>query len=126
MSFIYPRRLTIFRWQSDLTPSNPGIQPYQEPQTINPSTEIWQTPPVFTNISCSIQEYRSGTRPVDNLPGSSYVTPTSKIFIPRNQLSLGQVVVRDFLMDDLGIQYQVVNPYWNSLGYRLYTIYLQL
>ena len=125
MSFVYPRQLSIFRWATDLTPSSPGIQPYQEPQTVD-AAAIWQTTPVFTGIKCSIQEYRSGTRPVDNLPGSSLVTPTVKIFIPRQQLSLGQVVVRDFLVDDLGIQYQVIDNYWNSLGYRLYTVYLQL
>lgn len=126
MTFIYPRQISIFRWTSDLNPSHPGLQTYQEPQTVLPDTAVWQTTPVFTGIKCSIQEYRSGTRPIDNLPGSSYVTPTSKIFIPRSQLSLGQVIVRDYITDDLGIQYQVVNPYWNSLGYRLYVIYLQL
>lgn len=126
MSFVYPRQISVFRWTTDLTPSSPGFQSYQEPQTSSHNTEIWQTTPVFTGIKCSIQEYRSGTRPIDNLPGSSLVTPTVKIFIPRQQLSLGQVVVRDYLLDDLGIQYQVIDPYWNSLGYRLYTVYLQL
>lgn len=126
MSFVYPRTLSIFRWSTNLTPSSPGLQVYQEPQTAAANTEIWQTAPIFSGISCSIQEYRSGTRPIDNLPGSSLVTPTVKIFIPRQLLSLGQIVVRDFLMDDLGIQYQVIDPYWNSLGYRLYTVYLQL
>lgn len=125
MSWVYPRTLSIFRWETDLVPSSPGLQIYQEPQTVD-ATAIWQTTPVFTGIKCSIQEYRSGTRPIDNLPGSSLVTPTVKIFIPRQQISRGQVVVRDFLTDDLGIQYQVIDPYWTGFGYRLYTVYLQL
>ena len=87
---------------------------------------MWQTAPIFSGVKCSIQEYRSGTRPVDNLPGSSLVTPTTKIFIPKSQLQLGQVKIRDYLMDDLGIQYTVIDNYWNILGYRLYCFYLQL
>jgi hypothetical protein len=127
MASIYPRKISLYRWTQNLAAGNGfGAQPYQEPQTTSGNVAVWQTTPIFTGISCSIQEYRSGTRPVDNMPGSSLVTPTTKIFVPKNQLKIGQVNMRDYLMDDLGIQYIVIDNYWNLLGYRLYCVYLQL
>ena len=125
---IYPRTISLYRWTQNITTGSGGFgsQPYQEPQTTSGNVAVWQTAPIFSGVKCSIQEYRSGTRPVDNLPGSSLVTPTTKIFIPKSQLQLGQVKIRDYLMDDLGIQYTVIDNYWNILGYRLYCFYLQL
>lgn len=126
MSFIYPRTINIYRWTQNLASNGFGAQPYQEPQTASGNVAVWQTEPVLTSINCSIQEYRAGTRSIENMPGSSLVTPTTKIFIPKNQLTIGQVNMRDYVMDDLGIQYIVIDNYWNSLGYRLYCVYLQL
>ena len=125
MSFIYPRTINIYR-QTGFPRGTAGLgaQPYQEPQTVN-AASVWSTRPVASNITCSIQEYRSGQRPVENLPGSTLVTPTSKIFVPLRSLARGAVSVRDYIMDDLGLKYEVINPYWNSLGYRIYCVYLE-
>src|SRR5208282_6774746 len=119
MSFIYPRLLSVYR-----LPGFPagvagfGAQPYQEPQTAR-SGSVWATSPTLSGIPCSIQEYRSGQRPVEDLPGSTLVTPTHKIYIPLLVLPKGSIKVRDYLQDELGVKYEVINPYWNSLGYRL-------
>ena len=125
MSFIYPRLLSIYR-----LPGFPagvagyGAQPYQEPQTAR-NASVWASLPIFSGIPCSIQEYRSGQRPVEDLPGSTLVTPTNKIYIPLHGLAKGAVKVRDYVLDDLGVKYEVINPYWNSLGYRLYSVFLE-
>jgi len=125
MSFIYPRTISVFRNpQFAAGTANLGLQVYQEPQTVN-GASVWKSTPMFTGVACSIQEYRSGQRPVENLPGSALVTPTWKIFIPFNALAKGSMLVRDFILDDLGIKYQVIDPYWNSLGYRAYCVFLE-
>lgn len=125
MSFIYPRRISIFR-QSEPVSAQAGFgtQPYQEPQT-SASASIWSTTPLFSGIACSIQEYRAAQRPIDNLPGSEAITPSHKIFIPKRSLALGDVKLRDLILDDTGTKYTVMDPYWNSLGFRLYAMLLE-
>ena len=123
--FVYPRLLSIYRLPGlPNAPAGFGAQPYQEPQTAF-AASVWASAPIYSSIPCSIQEYRSGQRPVDDLPGSTLVTPTNKIYIPVRTLPLGAIKVRDYLMDDLGIRYHVINPYWNSMGYRLYCVFLE-
>ncbi len=123
--FVYPRTLAVYRLPGFAGgAAGLGQQPYQEPQTAG-AAAVWASTPVYTSVQCSIQEYRSGQRPEDNLPGSMPVTPTSKIYIPRQALPNGSIQFRDYLLDDIGIKYSVINPYWNSLGYRLYTVFLQ-
>lgn len=126
MSFVYPRTLSVYRLPAFASGSaGLGAQQYQEPQTSGAGS-IWSTSPLATNVKCSIQEYRSGQRPVENLPGSTLVTLTCKIYIPLRVLPKGFVLTRDYLLDDLGMKYEVINPYWNSLGWRLYTVFLEL
>lgn len=124
--FIYNRVLSIYRVPraSTTSPAAFGAQGYQEPQTVK-NASVWASVPVASGVRCSIQEYRSGQRPADDLPGSTMVTPTVKIFVPASAMFKGGVLVRDFLMDELGARYHVINPYWNSLGYRLYCVFLE-
>ena len=125
MTFVYPRTVSVYRLPP--MPSGSagyGNQGYQEPQTAS-GASVWSSTPVFTGLKCSIQEYRSGQRPVENLPGSTLVTPTNKIFFPFSALARGAIKVRDYILDDLGIKYECINPYWNSLGYRIYCVFLE-
>lgn len=124
--FLYPRAISIFRLPiaSGSAVAGFGAQPYAEPQTVA-NASLWASRPMLQAVPCSIQEYRSGQRPTDDLPGSTMVTPTTKIFIPARALQRGAVKVRDYVIDDLGIKYHVINPYWNSLGFRLYCVFLE-
>jgi hypothetical protein len=125
VSFVYPRTISVYRLpRLPTSPAGFGAQGYQEPQTAA-SASVWATRPILSGIRCSIQEYRSGQRPADDLPGSTLVTPTNKIFIPVLTLPKGAIKVRDYLLDDIGVRYHVINPYWNSLGYRLYCVFLE-
>jgi hypothetical protein len=125
MSFVYPRTISVYRYPRFAAGTGGlGLQAYQEPQTVN-GVSIWTTTPIYTGLVCSIQEYRSGQRPVEDLPGSTLVTPTWKIYIPAQRLPKGSIFVRDFVIDDLGIKYHVIDPYWNSLGYRAYCVLLE-
>lgn len=125
MSFIYPRFLSVYRKTGfPAGVAGFGSQSYQEPQTVK-NASVWASAPIFSGVPCSIQEYRSGQRPVEDLPGSTLVTPTNKIFVPLRALAKGSIKVRDYLLDDIGTKYEVINPYWNSLGYRLYSVFLE-
>lgn len=117
---VYLRTISIYR-QAANAPSLGAAGPlgYQEAQTVSGSA-IWATTPVFTCIGCSIQERERGQRPDTALPGSTVSVPTTRIFIPSAKMAKGGVLVRDFVLDDLGVKYHVINPYWNGLGYRLY------
>lgn len=123
---MYPRTISIYRLP--LAPAGSagfGAQPYQEPQTAS-GASVWASAPIFSGIQCSIQEYRSGQHGPEPLPGDTPVIPTTKIFVPAKFLALGTVQYRDYILDDIGLKYAVINPYWNSLGYRLYSFYLEM
>lgn len=45
--------------------------------------------------------------------------PTWNIFTPLGAIAKGIVKKGDMITDDLGVQYVVEAPYWNSLGYRI-------
>ncbi|HYA07491.1 MAG TPA: hypothetical protein VEF90_16520 [Xanthobacteraceae bacterium] len=125
MNFVYPRRVSVYRLPGfESGNAGYGAQDYQEAQTASAGS-IWSSTPVYTGLQCSIQEYRSGQRPIDDLPGSTTVTPTVKLYIPRMVLAKGSLMFRDYLLDDLGVKYHVINPYWNSLGYRAYCVFLE-
>lgn len=123
--FIYARSISVYRLPlSGASTTGFGAQEYTEPQTAG-NVSVWASRPILRGIPCSIQEYRSGQRPVDDLPGSTMVTPTTKIYIPRTAVQKGGINVRDYILDELGAKYHVINPYWNSLGYRLYCVFLE-
>lgn len=113
MSFIYPRKVAFRR---------PGAQ-----HGIGAVGYGGQTPDAEDEIVCSIpasiQARREGTNNPVGLPGDAK-TPTWYVFIPKRALALGAVENRDVMIDDLGHRYQVIQPYWDSLGYRLTVITL--
>jgi hypothetical protein len=53
------------------------------------------------------------------LPADTVGKPTWYIFIPLYALPMGAVRSDDTVVDDAGLRYQVVGPYWDSLGHKL-------
>lgn len=126
MSFLYPRTISIFRGAA--APSGSaglGEQPYQEAGALI-DTSVFSTTPIFTGIPASIQQKAQGKGTTENLPGDAKTTAPYRIFIPRRSLALGTVKSRDFITDDIGRRYHVIDPYWNSLGYNLLCMILEM
>lgn len=108
MSFIYPRTISVGR--QPITTGG-GVQPYSGMQ---PPQEV----PVATGLPASIQLNRERGKTEANLPADGTKT-LWRVFIPRSSATNGLIESRDIVTDDLGVRYQVLGPYWNSLGYNL-------
>lgn len=109
MSWIYPRRVAITRPQVELPL---GAGPYS-------AEALTKEIPVAANIPASIQLKGGSRRPDPMLPADTSSKTLWRVFIPAPALADGTVQTRDILTDDLGQRYQVIGPYWNSLGYNL-------
>jgi hypothetical protein len=108
MSFLYPRTVAITR-QSPVTGG--GAQPYSGMQPTQETS-------VASGLVASIQLSKERGKNEANLPADAGKT-LWKVFIPLSAAALGLIQVRDIVTDDLGARYQVVGPYWNSLGHNL-------
>jgi len=107
MNFIYPRTITITRPKVQ---SGVGAVAYGG---VIQAQEL----PIAQGISASIQLSKQGKSGAVGLPADGKTTWWKILF----QGPLGLVQDRDIITDDLGVRYQVVAPYWNSLGYNLLT-----
>lgn len=92
-------------------PTGVGTLPYGGLQTANET-------PIASGLPASIQMNKIRGRPEAGLPGDGDKS-TWRIFIPASAAALGLILVRDVITDDLGQRYQVVAPYWASLGHTL-------
>jgi hypothetical protein len=115
MSFIYPRTVAISRPNTTTTA---GVQPFQD------GTPAQETS-VATGLPASIQVDHDGGKPLANVALDARASGTWRIFIPQGAASIAGVgtpeTIRDtdIITDDAGVRYQVVHPYWNSLGWQL-------
>ncbi|ADE12140.1 hypothetical protein [Sideroxydans lithotrophicus] len=107
MSFLYPRAVMVTR---PTQPTGVGAVAYGGEQQ---STE---TPVVATPVPANIQLAKERGKPDANLPADAGKT-LWKVFIPLQAVALGTILMRDVITDDLGQRYQVIGPYWNSLGH---------
>ncbi|MBV9528249.1 hypothetical protein [Sphingomonas sp.] len=108
MSFLYPRVVAFNR---------PATQPGVGAQGYGGHTQATETL-LFAGIPASIQERREGTNSTVGLPGDAQ-RPTWYVFIPKTALALGSIKDRDIMIDDVGLRYMVVAPYFDNFGYRL-------
>ncbi|CAJ0698810.1 hypothetical protein [Ralstonia holmesii] len=109
MSFIYPRTIKITRQAPVTAVGAVQYSAVQASQEVN----------VATGISASIQLDKTGRKPDANLPADIAGRTFWRVLIPLGQAALGLIQLEDVITDDLGVRYQVVGPYWNSLGYNL-------
>lgn len=111
MSFLYPRMISITR---PTHPQGVGAIGYgaQQPR---------EEQPVAEKIAASIQLKGSGKENDNRLPGDAKKTEWKIMFRAQRDL----VQTRDVITDDLGIRYQVLAPYWNSLGYNCLCLRLE-
>lgn len=108
MSFLYPRTCTLARPSAQ---TGEGALPY------GGESQAGETH-VATGIPCNIELRREGQRNTTGLPGDG-TRPTYDCRIPRSALAKGVVKDLDIVIDDEGLRYQVVGPFWSSLGYAL-------
>lgn len=114
-SFLYPRKIAIHRPAGQ---PGSGRLPYGGQVAANETV-------VITDIPASIQERKEAGNNPTRLPSDTKV-PTHWIFVPRGKLANGTVKTGDIVIDDLGIRYQVASPYWDSLGYRMSALTLEV
>lgn len=112
---IYARTITIKR-------PNPlagvGAQGYSSLQSTNETVR-------FTGIPASIQRQRRIGHSDSGVPSATDSKGGYGIYVPDYALVLGDVTERDVVIDDLGKRYQVMNAYWNILGYKLVCVLLE-
>lgn len=117
MSFLYPRVVSITRPVGSQVVGKAGYQGSSQ------SNEQ----PVARGIPASIQASSTGRiSSAQTVPSAAPGPIHWKIFIPLNALAKGTVRDRDIITDDEGDRYQVEANYWNSLGYRLSAIRLEI
>lgn len=109
MSFLYPRTISVTR-QTPVTAV--GAVQYSAVQES-------QETGIATGLPASIQLDRSGRRPDPNLPADIVGRTLWRVLIPLASAAKGLIQANDVITDDLNVRYQVVGPYWNSLGYNL-------
>jgi hypothetical protein len=115
VSFLYPRTIQVRR---------PAAQAGVGFQTTYSGLARDQETVVASGVKASIQARREGQHGAVGLPADA-TKPTWYVFIPKRALANGAVRDRDIIEDDLGLRYQVIAPYWDSLGYRLSTELLE-
>lgn len=108
MSFIYPRQIAVTR---QVPVTGGGVQSYSGMQPAEEAN-------IASGLPASIQLAKERGRPEANLPSDGGRT-LWKVLMPLSAIPLGTVHSRDILTDDLGVRYQVIGPYWNSLGYNM-------
>lgn len=115
MSFLYPRLVTVNR---------PGAQTSVGFQADYAGDQaVTETVIVAEPVPASIQARREGTKDQVGLPDDT-TAPYWYVFIPVYALAKGVILKGDIVIDELGLRYQVVTPYWDSLGYRASTLLL--
>lgn len=109
--FIYPRTISVSR------PIDPANLSYSE-LNYSPVTGL-------SNLIASIQYGSISGVPNTQLPGDASNETYWDIYIPFAQglqsgvIANGLILLRDKIIDDQSLQYEVVAPYWDSLGYKL-------
>lgn len=109
MSFIYPRIISVVR-------PVVGNDMQYEQLVYEPVTDL-------NNLIASIQfKGITGTYNT-SLPADASNETYWAIFVPffppNTIIADGLIQLRDVIIDDLTKRYEVVAPYWNSLGYNL-------
>ena len=110
MSFLYPRVISISRPASDVAV---GYQPNYS--GLDPANET----PIASDLPASIQLKKERGKPDPDLPSDAAAKSFWTVLIPRGSAALGLIQTNDVITDDLGVRYQVIGAYWNSLGYAL-------
>jgi hypothetical protein len=110
VSFLYPRTIQIQR-----VPTSTDINNHDYEGRVPPFTVV------ASNVQCSIQQTSYTNKPAMGLPQDAASDTIYRIYIPLKGLAKGTIKLRDIVVDDLGVRYEVLTPYWDSLGYNILT-----
>lgn len=108
MGFLYPRTIDVKR---------PGAQTGEGQLGYGGATQAAETT-IATGLPANLELRREGQRNTTGLPGTG-TRPNYDVRIPRKACAKGTIKKLDIIVDDEGDRYQVLSPYWNSLGYAL-------
>jgi len=102
-----------------------GSQPYQEPQTAS-GASIYDEAPVISGIPCSLQESTQRRNSIEQLPGDTQSSAVRMGYFAPSSFPKGSLLARDYVVDDLGTKYQVIDPHWDVMGYRAALLILEM
>lgn len=111
LAFIYPRIVSV--WRPTI-----GADMQQEALNYDPVSGL-------SNLMASIQLTGITGRPNTDLPADASNETYYDILIRFAQgmqsgvIDRGLILLRDKIIDDLNLSYEVVSPYWDSFGYNL-------
>lgn len=122
MSFLYPRTVAIHRPRG-ATPA--GTTP--QVGDIGYASQDWSTAPgdpngedvILTGVPASIQFQSPISRSFTGVPTDAHSPSGWNVFIPKRAAAQGSIRTRDVVIDDQGVRYQVIAPYWTPLGHNL-------
>ncbi len=109
MSFLYPRTISITRPAAQV---GVGAIGYGGQAAATETS-------VASGLPATIQLKKEGKAPDAHLPGDISKRTLWRIMIPLQSAALGLIKDRDIVTDDLGLRYQVMAPYFSSLGYDI-------
>lgn len=127
LSRIYPRTITIKRSRTAAAQTpDVGLMSYQgREQTTTPGAPEGEDT-IITGVACSIQARRSGRTRGMMVEGDVADKPEWVIMIPPRAVPQYTIRDRDIVIDDEGYRYMVAANYWNSLGWKLMTIRMEV
>jgi len=102
-----------------------GSQPYQEPQTAS-GASIYDEAPVISGIPCLLQESTQRRNSIEQLPGDTQSSAVRMGYFAPSSFPKGSLLARDYVVDDLGTKYQVIDPHWDVMGYRAALLILEM
>lgn len=108
MSFLYPHTVSIAR---------PEAQAGEGAMDYGGKTQAGETV-IAQSIPAAFDLRREGQKNPTGIPGDG-TRPTYDCRIPRKALARGAVKNLDIVIDEEGLRYQVVGPFWASMGYAL-------
>jgi hypothetical protein len=112
---VYPHRIRVLRPKME---GGFGAQGYAGMRESNEEQ-------IAVNLPAAIQARGSGKGNEAELPGDAPTT-TWLILIPAYALARNTVRMRDIIVDETGVRYQVTNPYNTVFGHNLRARRLEL
>jgi hypothetical protein len=109
---IWASKITVYRSPEDTSIDNNSYEGLSPP--------ISSFNVIIANVSASIQNTTRLSVPGTKFPQDSSYDTGWNIFPAIFSVPKGMIQVRDFIIDDLGREFEVITDYWNLLAYKLF------
>lgn len=116
MSFFYEYTVLLYRYRTDTPAGEGGYSGSGQSSDLNL---------IASGLQASVQKYRVGRSTPANLPGDAGA-PAYNVVMPFSSVpTLGMIMERDILVDQLGRRFQVFAVEWSVLGFSAQCLLLE-